>query len=120
MLDRARERNREYGVTGLLLYCEGNFMQYIEGGQDAITAIFGIILADALHRDVTTLVDEPVMRREFEGWSMAYAPAHEDELAQLTAAEWHPRPAGIGIEPHRAKGKKLLRQFWKRQMRSSL
>ena len=34
LLTRARERNEEYGITGVLLYIGGNFMQYIEGPAD--------------------------------------------------------------------------------------
>ena len=33
LLRRARERNTEYGITGVLLYVGGNFMQYIEASK---------------------------------------------------------------------------------------
>ncbi|MEQ9190243.1 MAG: BLUF domain-containing protein [Alphaproteobacteria bacterium] len=33
--------NRAAGVTGLLLYVGGNFLQYLEGSQAAVEGIYG-------------------------------------------------------------------------------
>jgi hypothetical protein len=72
LLERARARNLQEGVTGVLLYSHGNFMQYLEGSASAMTKIFDIIKADPLHRNIIELLHEPIQSRAFGEWSMAF------------------------------------------------
>ena len=72
LLTRARERNEEYGITGVLLYIGGNFMQYIEGPADNLEVIYKIIREDKLHTGIILVTREPLEEREFGDWSMAY------------------------------------------------
>jgi len=72
LLTRARIRNEREQVTGILLYDEGSFFQVIEGPKDGLERVYSAILADPLHRDVLELLYDPIDKREFEGWSMAY------------------------------------------------
>lgn len=72
LLDRARQRNLSEGVTGMLLYSHGRFMQVIEGPSDGVDRVFEAILADGLHTDVIELLDDAIRKRDFEGWAMAY------------------------------------------------
>jgi len=37
LLQGARSTNERIGVTGVLLHCEGNFMQYVEGPRSPST-----------------------------------------------------------------------------------
>jgi len=72
LLTRARERNLEYGITGILLYIGGNFMQYIEGPSDNLEVIFKIIREDKQHSGIILVTRETIKEREFGDWSMAY------------------------------------------------
>lgn len=72
LLTRARERNEEYGITGVLLYIGGNFMQYIEGPTGNLGVIYKIIQEDKLHTGIILVTRESVDEREFGDWSMAY------------------------------------------------
>lgn len=72
LLARARQRNSEYGVTGVLLYIGGNFMQYIEGPCDSLDVIYGIILQDELHTGIIQISREAIEERQFGEWSMAF------------------------------------------------
>jgi Sensors of blue-light using FAD len=72
LVQRARERNALEGITGVLLYSYGKFMQYLEGPADAVERVFGIIRADPMHSDVCELLREPIAAREFDDWSMAF------------------------------------------------
>ena len=72
LLRRARERNKEYGVTGILLYIGGNFMQYIEGPQDNLDIIYKIIQEDELHSGLILVSREAIESRQFGDWDMAY------------------------------------------------
>ena len=72
LLLRSRQRNEEEGVTGVLLYSNGRFMQYIEGPETGLTKVWAIIQADPLHHHIVELALEPIAIREFDQWSMAF------------------------------------------------
>jgi hypothetical protein len=72
LLLSARERNKKYNVTGVLLYIGGNFMQYIEGTVDNVEFIYEIIKANPLHNGLIQLLYRSIECRDFEGWEMAY------------------------------------------------
>ncbi len=72
LLRRARERNKEYEVTGILLYIGGNFMQYIEGPRDNLDVIYKIIQEDELHSGIILVSREAIEQRQFGDWAMAY------------------------------------------------
>jgi hypothetical protein len=110
LLERARERNGAAGVTGLLLYDEGNFMQYIEGPRDGLMAIYQIILADPLHRDLSELLNEPVAQREFADWTMAFRPKMLPPFL-TPSGKRPPRAAGSGLDTL-GPGRALLRSVW--------
>ena len=68
---KARIRNAEMGVTGILLYKERSFMQYIEGPLDGLEQIYSIIKTDQLHTGIIEMLNEPILIRQFPEWSMA-------------------------------------------------
>ena len=72
LLERARARNAQEQVTGVLLYSYGNFMQYLEGPRTGIARVYEHILADRLHHGIIELVREPIRAREFADWTMAF------------------------------------------------
>ena len=66
----ARQHNHESGVTGILVYGGGVFMQAIEGGRQTISDLYGTIQRDARHKDVVLLHYEEITERRFGGWTM--------------------------------------------------
>jgi len=72
LLKRARERNKEYGITGVLLYIGGNFMQYLEGPKDNLDLIYKIIQEDDQHTGVLLVSREAIEERQFSDWSMGF------------------------------------------------
>jgi hypothetical protein len=72
LLAQSRKDNFEVGITGLLLYAEGHFMQLLEGAKDAIESLMERIKRDPRHRDVRVLEEGPVAQRQFSEWSMAF------------------------------------------------
>ncbi len=71
ILEGARRRNAEEGITGVLLYANGYFMQYLEGPEAGLHKVYAIIKTHPLHYGLIDLVREPVPAREFAEWSMA-------------------------------------------------
>ena len=65
LLAVARRNNPRAGVTGQLLYKDGNFMQLIEGDEAAVRALFARIERDPRHGGVIVLLDHVVPEREF-------------------------------------------------------
>ena len=59
------------GITGLILYRDGNFVGYLEGETDPLTRVFAAIRLDRRHHLVTVVWNEPCERREFDTWSMS-------------------------------------------------
>lgn len=102
LLAGARARNKAQDVTGALLFSGGNFMQVLEGSREAVRSVFERIGGNPAHHQVMELVCEPVPRREFADWSMAFSHASWDRLQQMQQA----------FGPGHDDGMDLLRSFW--------
>ncbi len=70
IMQKSRESNPGAGITGVLCYSEGIFMQVLEGGRSAVNVLYRRILSDPRHRDVELLCYEEIQERRFAGWSM--------------------------------------------------
>ena len=70
ILKKSRSHNPGVGVTGVLCLSAGIFLQLIEGGRPAVSALYNRIAADRRHRDVVLLSFEEIGERRFAGWSM--------------------------------------------------
>jgi hypothetical protein len=67
---QARQHNPASGITGVLCYGGGIFLQAIEGGRMQVSELFGTIQKDDRHQDVALLHYEEISERRFGGWSM--------------------------------------------------
>ena len=72
LLEASRRNNQKRGVTGLLLYRDGDFMQILEGEEAPVREIYARILADPRHSRVIQLDDSPIASRGFGEWSMGF------------------------------------------------
>lgn len=72
LLKRAKENNLRNGITGMLLYSNGNFIQVIEGEEDSVQTLHQKILTDPRHKNVITLLTRPLTQRMFSEWSMGF------------------------------------------------
>ncbi len=70
ILAQARQHNPTCGITGILCYGGGIFLQAIEGGRMAVSDLFGHIQKDVRHKDVALLHYEEISERRFGGWTM--------------------------------------------------
>lgn len=67
---QASRNNRELGLQGLLLSNGTEFMQCLEGSQEAVAFIYGKIVKDSRHFDIRLLVSESTNEHLFDNWSM--------------------------------------------------
>ena len=79
ILRASRRNNPAVGVTGALLYADGNFMQVLEGPAEAVDGVYRRVQRDPRHRGVLTLIDTTAGERSFPDWSMGFV--HGDDLS---------------------------------------
>lgn len=85
LLQLSRSRNELYGVTGMLLYHQGSFLQILEGPEEGVKLIFSSIERDPRHARTKVLHSGAIVRREFPEWSMGF----------VDTASWGTRPSGM-------------------------
>jgi len=83
LLKKARANNEMLGVTGILLYSRGTFIQMLEGEKQTVTDLFNTIHKDTRHKLVFTLADGERDNRQFPTWSMAFRDLDSPEIQQL-------------------------------------
>lgn len=94
------------GITGVLCFSEGIFLQVLEGGRDAVNRLYNRIASDSRHTDVTLLSYEEIGERRFAGWSMGQV-----NLSRLNPAlllKYSERPT---LDPFAVSGKVSLALF---------
>ena len=66
----AIRRNRDLGLTGLLLTIQGNFIQALEGNVEAVRATYARISLDPRHHDSHIIFQGQAHQRLFGEWNM--------------------------------------------------
>lgn len=69
-----REKNARLGVTGVLAHKGENCIGIIEGDDEVVRERFDQVRIDPRHTNVRVILDEPIARRSFPDWSMAFQP----------------------------------------------
>jgi Sensors of blue-light using FAD len=72
LLATSRDNNAGLGVTGMLLYKDGNFMQVLEGEEEDVRALYHKIMGDPRHKGEMVLLEHHAQERQFPGWSMGF------------------------------------------------
>ncbi len=83
LLEQARSNNAAREVTGCLLYAARNFLQLLEGPDDAVLETFAKISRDSRHTEVTELLNADRAVPTFNAWWMAFFNLdHDTELSE--------------------------------------
>lgn len=72
LLTQSRTNNERLGLTGMLLYRSGYFLQVIQGPDVVLRERMALIAADDRHADIRVLIEETVDEPLFPEWTMAY------------------------------------------------
>lgn len=83
ILEASRRNNTKLGVTGLLLYHEGNFIQVLEGDKAVIGELYDKISIDNRHAYIFKMVQGQLDKRNFPDWSMGFKTLTTAEFNQL-------------------------------------
>ena len=66
----AKRENPKRGITGVLFYHDGHFLQVIEGEESSLRSLMSNIEADPRHSEVNYLIDTKTESRGFRQWNM--------------------------------------------------
>lgn len=80
LLRISRKNNEAADISGMLLYHDGNFIQYIEGYKQALDKLMSRINADPRHRGVIVLDIGECADRVFPDWTMGFERISEEDL----------------------------------------
>ena len=83
LLARSRANNESLGISGMLLYKDGNFMQVLEGEEKQVLALNAKISKDPRHHGMMVLLREHRTERTFSECSMAFRDLNSDEVKRL-------------------------------------
>ena len=72
LLQQCRDSNNKRGITGMLLYQNGTFMQILEGEKQVVLDLYDKILKDDRHTGIHTVLTGDIGARNFEDWSMGF------------------------------------------------
>ncbi len=70
ILRQSRQNNAKNGITGMLCYSNGVFVQVIEGGRTEVSRLMCAIIRDERNIDVEVLSFEEITERRFGNWNM--------------------------------------------------
>jgi hypothetical protein len=118
LLEKSRRNNSKAGISGLLLYHDGNFMQLLEGDESVVRGAHAKIVDDPRHTGCITLVQKRVAHRTFPDWTMGFRDLASAEVRALdgyntflnSCSRGQPLPA----DPNRAL---MLLQLFRDKMR---
>jgi len=72
IVDTSIKNNIRLGITGMMLYNEGNFIQVLEGEEEIVKNRYSIIEQDSRHLGILVLTDGHIENRTFPDWSMGF------------------------------------------------
>ena len=108
ILKTSKEHNPKVGVTGVLCFCANAriFLQVLEGGRNAVSALYNHISQDARHHDVALLSYEEIGERSFASWSMGQV-----HMYRLNPALVLKYSEGAVLDPYAVSGQASLALF---------
>jgi methanogenic corrinoid protein MtbC1 len=69
----AQSRNSRESITGVMVYDDSRFFQWLEGPSESLVRVMQSIRNDPRHTDIEILNDETARQRAFGSWSMKLA-----------------------------------------------
>lgn len=72
ILTVSKRNNEQAGITGMLLWADGMFIQVLEGEAAKIRGLVTRIQSDARHRHFMVLLEQKSDQRLFSEWSMGF------------------------------------------------
>lgn len=87
ILKSAVKHNQANGITGMLLYYGGGFMQVLEGEEANLAETYSRICKDPRHHHVISLAETELQQRQFDRWSMGFKHVNASDLAKFPKSD---------------------------------
>ena len=84
LLENARLKNKQLGITGMLIYYNREIMQILEGEEGVVKALYKTISEDVRHTSANVFYQGNIEERAFSGWSMALKVLDEKTVKMIT------------------------------------
>ena len=106
ILRKSKANNPGAGITGVLCFSQGIFLQVLEGGRSAVNQLYNRVAADPRHTDVEVMIYEEIGQRNFAGWSMGQV-----NMARLNPALMLKYSETATLDPYSVSGKVSMALF---------
>ncbi len=83
----AQAHNKTIGVTGMLMFIEDGFLQYLEGQEDDVMTLYNKISKDDRHQDCKIILQGRTghHKRHFESWNMGLKILTKQDIEDVRA-----------------------------------
>lgn len=112
LLYTVRDRNAALGITGVLLYSNGLFLQCLEGPPEHVDATYAKICLDSRHGEIVLLQSIDTDERHFERWMMGCAKVSDYQALELMRAEWQSASDVMDRSGWLSPGFVLMKAMW--------
>ncbi len=85
IMNHALEQNPARGITGMLCYGSGQFLQALEGEREAVNALYHAIARDPRHERCQLISVVEIAARDFPEWSMKVVNWEDGDTARRRA-----------------------------------
>jgi len=106
ILQVSRANNERDGITGILLFCNNNVVQCLEGSRETVSKTYARIVKDKRHSNPLLVDYRMLSTRSFSKWSMGYVP--ESSVTQPTLLKY---AVSHNFEPRLLGGDSCLRML---------
>ncbi len=83
LLQQCLSNNADNGITGMLLYGNGTFVQTLEGEDRTVDDLYQKIQSDPRHTNIRFLHRKTIGDRQYADWSMGFRRVSEKELEKI-------------------------------------
>jgi hypothetical protein len=83
LLSQCHQNNVAKGLTGMLLFGNGTFLQSLEGERAVVDALMQKIAQDPRHTGMKILRQDTISERQYADWSMGFERVTEKTLAEI-------------------------------------
>lgn len=83
LLKKAREKNKNLNITGMLLHMDPFFIQVLEGEEVTVIDAYNRIKEDPRHHKVSLIYKKQIKERCFSDWTMGFNKVSDDDTKDL-------------------------------------
>ena len=84
LLEKSVQNNKNFGITGLLIFLKDRFIQLLEGERKNVYFIYDKIKQDPRHEKLIVLLEGVTEERIFKEWSMGFKAMDQKEFEKLS------------------------------------